>query len=64
MERYIIPETKIVKVNIESLLETASFSASNPGTSNTWDTGLSKKNNGVNLWELDADEIEEEEENN
>lgn len=63
MERYIKPETKIVKVNIESLLETTSFSASDPETGNAWDTGLSKKNKGSNLWELDSDEIEEEENN-
>lgn len=63
MERYIKPETKIVNVNIESLLETASFSTSDTGTGNAWDTGLSKKNKGSNLWELDSDEIDEEENN-
>lgn len=63
MERYIKPETKIVKVNTESLLDTTSFSLSDPETGNAWDTGLSKKNKGSNLWDLDADEIEEEENN-
>lgn len=63
MERYIKPETKIVKVNTESLLDTTSFSLSDPETGNAWDAGLSKKNKGSNLWDLDADEIEEEENN-
>lgn len=61
MERYIKPEIKIVKMNAGSLLDDASISFSDPKSGNAYDAGLSK--NGSNLWNLDTDEFEEEENN-
>ena len=66
MERYIKPETIIVKVDSEAMLAGSdpTFSTSNPTPSNGWNSGLSKTNKGSSsLWDLDADEIEEEENN-
>lgn len=58
MERYIKPEIKIVKMNAGSLLDNTSFSFSDPKSDNAYNAGLSK--NGSNLWDLDDDELEEE----
>ena len=61
MERYIKPEIKIVKINTGALLENTSISFSDPKPGNAYDAGLSK--NGSNLWDLDEDEFEEEDNN-